>query len=419
MNLHIHRKSEDKVKALTSFIFFFLLMFSYFILRPVRDEMGVRAGVGAMQWLFTGTFIAMLLLVPVLGWLIMKVKREILLPLIYAFFGSNLLVFYYHFVNDPSEVLGFIFFIWTSVFNLFTISLFWSFNSDIFSAEKARDYFGPIAAGGSLGAILGPIYAASMVMIVGIEGLLLTSSLLLFVLAGIMFLLKGDDNPPKQAAKTIWSGFRRFVSSPIMRRIGIYLFLYTFISTLFYYEQIRLFSESNLTPETRTSYFGIRDLLVNGLTLTIQFLLTGKIVKKFGARFGLFLVPMLACLGLFLLGLNESIMLFLGIQVAYRALNFSIQRPTRETLFTATSPEDRYQTKNFIDTVIYRGGDAVNGWLISSASSFLPIKILTWISIPIAVFWALTGRRIGKIFDNETSNDYEKIRAFDIKKKSA
>ena len=295
-----------------SFLYFFFLMSSYFILRPVRDEMGIQAGVENMQWLFTGTFIVMLLVVPIFGYLLKKISRTMLIPGIYIFFSLNILLFYASFQWLDVPFMSSIFFVWLSVFNLFVISIFWSFNSDLFNAEQAKRLFGPIAAGGSTGAIVGPILTSLLVGKIGINSLLLISSVLLVfatIFINLLIRNKQRDNERNLVHSTdsnIWSGIRMMLSSPLLRQVGIFILLYTTISTFLYFEQAHIISNAYESPSDRTTYFGMRDLLVNSFTLLFQFFLTGRIISKWGIPFCLMLVPLVSAIGFFGLGLSQS-----------------------------------------------------------------------------------------------------------------
>ena len=405
---------EERKATWYSFFYFFFLMSSYFILRPVRDEMGIQAGVENMQWLFTGTFLIMLGIVPVFGYLVQRVPRNKLILGIYFFFTMNILAFYLAFSFLDTKAISIVFFIWLSVFNLFVISVFWSFNTDIFSIGQAKRLFGPIAAGGSLGAIFGPMITSTLVVRIGILNLLLVSAVFLLFSTIFIYLLLQErkDFQRVEFAKPIkgnlWSGLKLIRESPLLRLICIYIILFTTVSTFLYFQQGHIVSNSIASSENRTSYFGLRDLLVNSFTLIIQFFLTEKIIKKWGLVVCLTALPIIACVGFFLLGTSPTIYVLLGFQIAYRSLNFSLQRPAREILFTLVGSEARYKSKNFIDTTVYRGGDAVSGWLFAGLSLLIAsIPLISFLAIPIAIVWMLSGVKIGKLVSHSNQEAYE------------
>ncbi len=402
--------SNKEVKpVMASFFYFFFLMSSYFILRPVRDEMGIQAGVENLQWLFTGTFITMLLIVPVFGYLMKQYQRQKLIPSIYIFFCVNILVFYVLFSFFTVPFVSIVFFIWLSVFNLFVISIFWSFNADIFSSDQAKRLYGPIAAGGSSGAIFGPIITSSLAGQIGVTNLLLISVLLLglatyFLKRLIKHASTGGERKLEPISGSIWEGLKLMIQSPYLIQIGLFVLLYTCVSTFLYFEQAHIVSEAFLVSEDRTSYFGFRDLLVNTSTLFLQFFITERILRKAGIIFCLILVPVVASFGFLSLGISHSVVVLLIVQVLYRSLNFSIQRPSREVLFTKVSVKEKYNAKNFIDTALYRGGDALSGWLFAGLSALASLQAISFLVIPLALVWALTGLRSGRLFNSMTFN---------------
>lgn len=417
--------SGELKPVMASFLYFFFLMSSYFILRPVRDEMGIQAGVENLQWLFTGTFITMLLIVPVFGYLMNRFQRQKLIPGIYIFFCLNILIFYVLFSFFTVPFVSIIFFIWLSVFNLFVISIFWSFNADIFSSDQAKRLYGPIAAGGSSGAIFGPVVTSSLAGQIGVTNLLLISALLLgfatyFLKRLIAYASTGGEIKLVAPIKgSIWEGLKLMIRSPYLRQIGLFVLLYTCVSTFLYFEQAHIISEAFTVSEGRASYFGFRDLLVNSSTLLLQFFVTERILRKAGIIFCLILVPVVVSFGFLSLGISQSVVVLLIVQVLYRSLNFSIQRPSREVLFTKVSVQEKYNAKNFIDTALYRGGDALSGWLFAGLSALASLQAISFIAIPLAVTWALAGLRSGKLFNTMRINLDKKELQDVVTKKSA
>ncbi|WP_421763352.1 NTP/NDP exchange transporter [Ekhidna sp.] len=401
---------EELKPILASFLYFFFLMSSYFILRPVRDEMGIQAGIENLQWLFTGTFITMLLIVPIFGYLMKRFQRQKLIPAIYIFFCLNILIFYGFFSFFTSPFISVIFFVWLSVFNLFVISIFWSFNADIFSSDQAKRLYGPIAAGGSSGAIFGPVITSSLAGQIGVINLLLISVLLLGLATYFLRRLIKHSNVWREKKLvapiegSIWEGLKLMIRSSYLKQISLFVLLYTCISTFLYFEQAHIISEAFTVSEDRTSYFGFRDLLVNTSTLFLQFFITERILRKAGIIFCLILVPVVASFGFLSLGISQSVVVLLIVQVLYRSLNFSIQRPSREVLFTKVSVQEKYNAKNFIDTTLYRGGDALSGWLFAGLSALASLQAISFLAIPLAVVWALSGLRSGKLFNSMTFN---------------
>lgn len=410
----------------SSFLYFFFLMSGYFMLRPIRDEMGIKAGVDNMQWLFTGTFLVMVLIIPAFGFLMQRVPRYRLLPRIYLFFTGNIILFYFFFQWISSNFLSAAFFIWLSVFNLFVISIFWSFNADIFNSEQAKRLYGPIAAGGSSGAIFGPLMATLLVNFIGVLNLLLVSAGMLLVATYFLKELirksgRTNDNELKANTQTsIWQGLLLLWRSPFLKQIGLFILFYTSISTFLYFEQAHIISNAFTSSIDRTTYFGTRDLLVNSFTLLLQFFLAERIIRKVGITVALIVVPSIAILGFGALGIHQSVVVLLIIQILYRSLNFSIQRPAREMLFTRLTVHEKYNSKNFIDTVIYRGGDALSGWLFATLNAIISsLQVISFLAIPIAMGWLWSALKIGKMFNSVSLKISKNENQTNITKKSA
>jgi AAA family ATP:ADP antiporter len=352
-----------------AFAYFFLLLCSYYLLRPVRDALAVELGAAALRWLFTATFAAMLALVPVFGWLSSRLPRAKLLPAVYAFFALNLLAF-------TLALNPLVFFVWLSVFNLFVVSVFWSFMSDLFDGRQAARLYGTIAAGGSCGAIAGPLIAA---VIPQSKVLMLTSAALL---AGTILCIarlarwarahpRPADAPPEAAlGGSILAGARAALTSPFLLAICGYLLCYTALSTALYFQQVEIVGAELPNAEERTRLFASVDLVVNGLTLAVQVLAFSRLASLIGPSGMLAAVPLLSVGGFLWLGATPTLTALVAFGVTRRVGEFAVSKPAREALFTIVPREERYKAKNFIDTVVYRGGDALAGWLFAGVSAF-------------------------------------------------
>ncbi len=370
-----------------AFAYFFLLLCSYYILRPVRDALAVEAGTGALQWLFTATFVAMLALVPLFGWLCARLPRARLLPVVYGFFTLNLLIFSVH--TSPL-----VFFVWLSVFNLFVVSVFWSFMSDVFDTAQAARLYGAIAAGGSCGAIAGPVLAATLSLELGNAGLLLLSAALLAcTIPCIAFLARwsgahprrGDPPPEAPLGGSILAGVRAALSSPFLLAICGYLLCYTALSTALYFQQVGIVREAALEPAERTRLFATVDLVVNSATLVLQLFAFSRLAAWLGPGWTLALMPLLSIAGFLWLGATPTLAALIAFGVTRRVGEFAVSKPAREALFTVVPREERYKAKNFIDTVVYRGGDALSGWIFAGLSVFFAAGLsVAWTAV---AFW--------------------------------
>jgi AAA family ATP:ADP antiporter len=412
----IDARDDELVAALWAFAYFFCLLAGYYVLRPLRDEMGIEGGVENMQWLFTGTFVAMLLVVPLFGALSARVRRSRLVPLAYAFFVLNILAFWllFHSVPDTAWVAR-AFFIWVSVYNLFVVSVFWSFMADLFRREQARRLFGFVAAGGSAGAIAGPALAATLAKPLGPVNLLLVSAALLVAatLCAIRLTrwaravhitadeagdgLAGRDTP---MGGGVWAGVRLVLGSRYLQGICVFLFLYTAVSTFLYFQQAHIVEDAFTDPATRTAVFAGMDFATNALALGTQLFLTGRIARRLGLAWTLALVPLISVAGLVALAIAPLLPLLVVVVVLRRAGNFAITRPAREMLFTVLDAESKYKAKNFIDTAVYRGGDAATGWLVAAIiAAGAGTGGIALLALPFAAAWVWLGYRLGYNFE--------------------
>jgi AAA family ATP:ADP antiporter len=395
---------------LWAFSYFFSLLCSYYILRPMRDEMGIAGGVENLQWLFTGTFLAMLAMVPLFGWLTSRYKRSTFLPAVYVFFIASLLLFYLLFRSDVTAVwIARAFFIWVSVFNLFVVSVFWSFMTDIFTNRQAQRLFGFIAAGGTAGALLGPAMTGVLVKPLGQENLLLISAvLLIWAIVSIQHLtawrrvqmdhVQGHGKAPERPlGGSLLAGIRLVFQSPYLLGIALLMLLFTTLATFLYFQQAQIIRDSFADPAERTAVFAAIDFAVNLLTVSIQLFLTGRLVRWLGLSWTLTLVPLLLGLGFMALAVSPVLVVLVVVQVIRRAGNYAIMRPSREMLYVVLGQEEKYKAKNFIDTTVYRGGDAVSAWIYTGLRSLgLGLSGIAWIAVPLAGLWALLAYRLGR-----------------------
>lgn len=390
-----------------AFAYFFLLLASYYILRPLRDEMGIAGGIAKLPWVFTGTFIAMLLAVPLFGYIASRLPRKQFLPLVYGFFIVNLLLFYGAFqIESWHELTARAFFIWASVFNLFVVSVFWSFMVDIFSSAQGKRLFGLIAAGGTAGAITGPSLTALLVVPIGPMNLLLISALLL---AGAVLCIRqlglwserkaqAEKSPvPEALGGSIIAGLTLILRSRYLLGVAVFMLLFTTLSTFLYFEQAHIVAQSFDNSAERTRFFAMLDLAVNTFTVLVQVLVTSRLLDRLGVAGSLALVPLLSALGFALLALTPVLAALAAFQVLRRAGDYAITRPARELLYTVVDREAKYKAKNALDTVVYRGGDALAGWLFAGLKSLgLGLAAIAWIAVPIALVWAAVAFWLGR-----------------------
>lgn len=390
-------------------LLFYLLFTGYFMLRPVRETMGVAGGVDNLQWLFTGTFIATLACLPLFGWLASRAQRRHILPWTYGFFASNLLLFAVLFARAPDDVwVARAFYIWLSVFNLLTISLAWSVLADLFSTVQGKRLFGLLAAGASLGGLSGPILGTLLVAPLGHAGLLLLAAAFLLGSIGATLYLqrwRARQPLPTQAghpdARPLggnpFAGATAVLRSPYLLGIALFVVLLASVSTFLYFEQARIVSETFTDRTRQTQVFGLIDSVVQALAIITQVFLTGRLARRLGVGILLVAVPLVMAAGFLWLALAPVFGAFVVVMVVRRAGEYALVRPGREMLFTVLPAEDKYKAKNFIDTVVYRGGDAFSGWLKRALDVMAEHPQLAMlIGTLIALCWAATGSWLGR-----------------------
>jgi AAA family ATP:ADP antiporter len=383
--------------------------------------MGIANGASNMQWLFTGTFLAMLLIVPIFGYVTSRFKIGSVLIFSYVFFILNILLFYYFFTaNILINSLPIVFFIWLSVFNLFAISLFWSFMVDIFTSRQSKRLFGIISAGGSLGAITGPLISTSLSNKIGVGNMFLIAIILLcFSLISLLMLIriqkkiKSNDRSVSQSFKntlltktSLFNGIKLVMASKYLKGLVMFMILYTTISTFLYFEQANIIEKTIESSSKRVEYFSTVDLITNSLAIFGQFFLTNKFIRQFGLSIALSLIPLLIALGFIILSTNTVLSVVALLLIVHRVGNYILLRPGREILYTACNREEKYKAKNFIDTAVYRGGDALSGWAFAGLISMgFGLSVIAVIAIPVIILWGYMGYQLGR----RHSNHKEKV----------
>jgi AAA family ATP:ADP antiporter len=399
----------ERTPVLAGATMFFLLFTGYFMLRPVRETMGIAGGVENLQWLFTATFVATLLALPIFGWLASKAQRRRILPWAYGFFALNLLAFAAGFVRTPDNLWAArTFYVWLSVFNLLAISLAWSVLADLLAASQAKRLFAIIAAGASLGGLTGPILGTLLVAPIGHAGLLVLSAVLLTMSAGAATVLHRwrDRHPIPQHEVTPrerpigghpFAGATAVVRSPYLAAIALFVVLLAVVSTFLYFEQARLVAETFPDRVRQTQVFGLIDTVVQSLTILIQIFLTGRIAERFGIGALLVTVPLVMAAGFLWLAVAPVFIVLAVIMIARRVGEYALVRPGREMLYTVVGAEEKYKAKSFIDTVVYRGGDAIGGWIKRALDVLAehPAAAML-IGTAIALAWAATGAWLGR-----------------------
>lgn len=415
------REGEGAV-LLWSTTYYFLVFCAYYVIRPIRDEIGAASGAENLAWLFTGTLAGMLVVHPLYAALVSRLTRQRFVAWAYRFFILNLVAFWLVFrVADPAEAVwaGRVFFIWTSVFNLFVVSVFWSLVTDLFRPSQGKRLFGVVAVGGTLGAMLGATITTSLVGVLGPSNLMLVSAAIIELAVrasqvidrheGAMRLAASDEGEVQTAASKrdtsqevigggVLDGIKHVFSSPYLFGIATLILFYTITSTFLYFQQADIvktvFGEDR---DARTRVFGIMDIATNALTLAAQLFLTGRVMKWLGVGVALAFLPLLTLIGFGALGASPVLAVLVVFTVARRAGNFAIQRPAREALFTVLPRADKYKAKNFSDTFVYRVGDQVGAWSYTWMAVFgLGASGLAYAMVPFSALWLLLTVWLGR-----------------------
>lgn len=396
-----------------SFLFVFVLMAAYFILRPVRDALASDFSNAELSWLWTGTFLFSVPAVALYGAVIPHVRFDRLVPSVYAFFAATFLAFYFGASALPDAVwLDKLFYVWLSVFSLFHVSVFWSFMSGLYNREQAKRLFAIIATGASAGAVAGPIVATFFADDIGTLNLMLIAAVMLLLpipLIGVLEKLKVSDlgNEDLQAdlgrqvrlGRNPFSGFTLLLRNRYLLGIAAFILLYVTMNTFFYFEIRDLLRDFDRA--TRTQWWGGIDLVVNSLTILIAVFGTGRLATRFGMSVTLALLPVLMIGGWLLIAAAPVLIVIVGLQIARRAGNYAITRPGREMLFTLVDDEMRYKAKPVIDIVVYRGGDMVTAWAYTGITAAFALELtgIAIIAAVVAAVWAVAGFSMGRQYD--------------------
>ena len=408
---------EKEVKAVIfSFLFVVVLMSAYYILRPVRDAMASDWSDAEVSWLWTLNFFISTAIVALYGSMVSKFRFRLLVPAMYGIFAISFIIFYaLGSVFEDRTLIDKSFYVWVSVFSLFHISVFWTFMSELFSKEQSGRLFGIIAVGASVGGLIGPSITAFFSVSLGADNLMLIASMMLLIPIPIIFYLQSlkskelnnevldipDSN--QSIGGNPLAGFKMFFSNPYLLSIGLFIFLYTGISSFVYFELKNLLSD--FSRSERSVIWAQMDLAVNILAISTGLFATGRIVTKFGMPATIAMVPIMICIGLLVLAISPLLGVVMVLQIIRRAGNYAVTRPAREMLFTLVNQETRFKAKPVIDIVAYRGGDMITAWLFTGLTQGLGLGLASVAAVGagIASLWALVGIYLGKWFDRYES----------------
>lgn len=389
----------------------FAILFAYYLLRPVRDEIGA-ADRGNLQILWTAVFLVMLIAVPLYSAAVARWPRGVFVALANRFFAAHLAAFYAALILLPESARTWIdrvFYVWASVFALFVVTVFWGFVVDVFRHEQGKRLFGFIAVGASLGGIIGSATTAVLAQHAPVFLLLLLAVVPLEAacwLARALDRLAADRpqtlhrEPAARVGGSAWSGIGLVFRSPRLRDIALWILLMTFASTILYFVQSHLIGEAFSDRGLRRAFLARIGLGVNVVTIATQALLTAHILRRIGVGLTLAVLPAVAATGFLALGSAPSSMALTAlvlVRVGYDSSRHALAKPAREVLFTHLGREERYKSKAFIDAAVYRGGDLVSGWIFAALAAFgLAAGTIAVAAAPVALGWALLGRKLGR-----------------------
>jgi ATP:ADP antiporter, AAA family len=399
--------------VMLSMAYFFFLFGSYSVIKPVRDAMGTVYGVAHLQELFTATLLVSLVCAPLYAKLASRYRLSAFLPWVYGFVALSLLAFYVLFgtagIRERSVAAAF--YVWVSTFNLLTISVFWSFMADVFSRPQAKRLFGFIAAGGTLGGIVGPALATVLATRIGNDNLLLIAATGFAATAMLVSLLAREKRSLMAAGAESQrttldhglrggaiDGFRLLLRSPFLMLLASFLLLMTWISTIVYFQLGDLITHAFGSKEARTQAYATIDLVVNSLAVLVQLLGTGRLIARFGVGAGLLLNPVIMVIAFLAIAFSPVLLVLGAIQVIRRVAEYAVAKPTREMLFTVVDQESRYKAKNVIDTVIYRFGDFSSAWI---SAAVLPYGVtgLAVFGVIAAAIWFPVAYALGRRYE--------------------
>jgi AAA family ATP:ADP antiporter len=402
-------RAGETVPMLLATGYGFCILFAFYLLRPVRDEIGA-ADRGNLQLLWSAAFVVMLLAVPLYSLAVARLRRGVFIPLANRFFALNLVAFYAALVVLPESArtwIDRIFYVWLSVFALLVVAVFWGLVVDVFRDGQGKRLFGFITVGSSLGGIAGSATTALLAAHVPVFLLLLLAVVPLEAACWLARAVarRADDacaplnrEPAAPIGGSVWSGIAPVFRSPQLRKIAFWIMLMTFASTILYFVQSYLVGEAITDRALRRAFLARIDLAVNAVTIITQTLLAARIVHRLGVAATLSLFPAVAAAGFAALGsvpAAQSLTVLLVVRVLYDSSRHALAKPAREVLFTHVDREQRYKSKAFIDAAVYRGGDLLSGWIYAALAALgMSVGAIALAAAPVAVFWALLGRKL-------------------------
>ncbi len=404
--------APERSAALWSFAYFFTLLAGYYVLRPLRDQMGIAGGVKNLPWLFTATFLSLLIAQPLYGALVARLPRVKFISIVYHFFVANLVLFWVLLTFDVEKVIvARVFFVWVSVFNLFAVAVFWSFMADLFTAEQGKQLFGFIGAGGTAGALLGPVVTILLSAPLGPVNLLIAAAAFLEAAVFCVHRIERVANAPtdvdprrERLGGGAFAALPELIRSPYLLGVATWVSLLSFGATIAYFAQANIVSTTIHDAATQTRLFAGIDLAVGLLSLATQVFATAKFLKRFGTGISAAALPAVYLVGFAAVAVAPILSVVVTLQVAQRWMNFAIANPARQVFFTVVGREEKYKAKNLIDVVVYRGSDALYGWVYDSLQALgMKLGAIALCTLPIVAGWLILSSALGQTQERLTT----------------
>ena len=396
---------QERAAALWSFAYFFTLLAGYYVLRPLRDQMAITGGIRNLPWLFTATFATLLVAQPLYGMLVAKLPRARFIPIVNHFFVVNLALFWLFLtLHINTALVARMFYVWVAVFSLFSVAVFWSFMADLFTADQGKRLFGFIGAGGTAGALLGPVLTIWLSVPLGPTNLLIAAMILIEAAVFCVWRLEhaatrhdSERVHDERLGGSAFAALPALIRSPYLLGIAAWISLQSFCATILYFEQIHIVAAEVHGAGAQTRLFASIDLAVNLLTLAMQLVATGQLLKRFGTGITAAALPVVYLAGFIAVFLTPTLAAVLAAQVAQRWIHFALANPARQVFYTVLGREEKYKAKNLIDVVIYRGSDALYGWVFDSLQ-YLGLKLgsIALVAAPVAAIWLILSVVLGR-----------------------
>lgn len=397
--------ASERAAAFWAFAYFFALLAGYYVLRPLRDQMGIAGGIKALPWLFTATFATLLVAQPVYGALVARLPRVRFIPIVYHFFAVNLLLFWLLLIlGIERTIVARVFFVWVSVFNLFAVTVFWSLMADLFNAEQGKRLFGFIGAGGTAGALLGPIITIWLSKPLGPINLLIIAAIFLEIAVICVHRLErvssravSSEPERRQIGGSAFAAVPELLRSPYLLGVAAWVSLLSFGATIAYFAQANIVSNSVHGAAAQTRIFASIDLAVSLLSLATQVFVTANVLKRFGTGIAAGALPAIYVVGFLALAAAPNLAVIVVLQAAQRWMNFAIANPARQVFLTVVGRGEKYKAKNLIDVVVYRGSDALYGWIYHVLqAAALKLGAIALVALPVVAVWLLLSIVLGR-----------------------